>query len=125
MELDRERIREKFALYSGEDLTEEGPRAALCAQLCLECAGKAEAMLESSRAEKPERYGEAVESWAAAEAFYQLTLADGAVSPESVSADGVQIKEGERSRRAKALAEEKRKAVLPVFGEEAFYFGRA
>lgn len=125
MELDRERVKEKFYLYSGESPEEEDPRAALVAQLCGECAARGDALLESRPESEAEKHLAALESWAAAEAFYQLTLTDEATSPESIAADGVRISEGERSRKAKALAEEKRLAVFPVLGEEAFYFGRA
>ncbi len=124
MGLDLDRIREKFSLYSGEDPAGSGPRERLCAQLCGECADRAAALLEKAGAKAGERGAVALESWAAAEAFYQLALADEAVTPASVSADGVQITQGERSLRAKALAEEKRRAVESLLGEGAFYFGR-
>ncbi len=125
MKLELEQIKEKFALYSGEDFTEDSERARLCAQLCGDCAARTEALLEEHPAELAVRYLSALESWTAAEALYQLTLADEAASPERISADGVEIVEGERSQKAKALAREKRKAVLPVLGEEAFCFARA
>lgn len=129
MKLDTEQVKERFHLYSGEDPDGEGQRAELCAQLCGECAEKAGALLGNRRErdddpEAEERCLSALESWAAAEAFYQLVLTDEALSPESVSADGVQIKDGERSRKAKALAEEKRRAAFAALGEGAFYFGQ-
>ncbi len=123
--LDGERVKAAFALYSGEEMADGSPRAALCGKLCEECAAVTEAILENRPAEMAEKHLLALENWAAAEAFYHLTLADGAGSPERVSADGVEIVEGERSRRAKALAEEKRLAAQPALGEEGFYFGMA
>lgn len=125
VELDAERVKTAFALYSGEDLSQEGGRALLCARLCKESVLRAESLLKDCPAEKAERYLPALESWAAAEAFYHLALTDEAGTPERVSADGVEIVEGGRAQKARALAEEKRRAVLPVLGEEAFYFGRA
>lgn len=123
MELDLERVKEIFTLYSGEPTGGEELRPQLCALLCRECALRAR-RLSASEIEG-EDWKEALENWAAAEAFYQLALSDEANLPESVSADGVEIREGERSRKARALAEEKRRAVRPVLGEEEFYFGRA
>ncbi len=123
--LDIGRIKTVFALYSGEEIEDGSSRAALCEKLCEECAAVTEALLETRSAEMAEKHLQALESWVAAEAFYHLTLTDEAGSPERVSADGVEIVEGERSRRAKALAEEKRLAALPALGEEGFYFGMA
>lgn len=123
MSINLEKIMEKFTLFSGEDITTEDSRARLCVQLCRDCAAEAEAKL--SGLEKAEAYADRLESWIAAEAFYQLCLADEAATPESISADGVQIKEGERSAKARKLASEKRRAILPLLGEEAFYFGKA
>lgn len=121
MELDLERVKELFTLYSGEATEGEELRPQLCALLCRECALR----IGRSAAEDGEEWQEALEGWAAAEAFYQLALTDEANLPESVSADGVEIREGERSRKARLLAEEKRRAVRPVLREEGFYFGRA
>ena len=124
MELDREKIAEKFYLYSGEDREDE-ERAALCTQLCEESAEKIERSLTNRREEDTEPYLGALESWAAAEAFYHLTLTDEATAPEKITADGVTVSAGERSQKAKALLEEKRSAVVPALGEGGFYFGRA
>ena len=124
MELDREKILETFYLYSGEDVEDE-ERAALCAQLCEESAQKIERILASRKDEDIEPYQSALESWAAAEAFYHLTLTDEATAPERITADGISVSAGERSQKAKALLEEKGRAVIPVLGEGGFYFGRA
>ena len=124
MELDREKILETFYLYSGEDREDEG-RAPLCARLCGESAEKIERALMDRRAEDIEPYQTALESWAAAEAFYHLTLTDEAASPERITADGVSVSAGERSQKAKVLLEEKRGAVVSVWGEGGFYFGKA
>ena len=124
MELDREKIIETFYLYSGEDREDE-ERAALCARLCEESAEKIERSLANRREEDLEPYQNALESWAAAEAFYHLTLTDEATAPERVTADGVSVSAGERSQKAKALLEEKRAAIASVWGEGGFYFGRA
>ncbi len=97
----------------------------MCAELCGECSSRAESLLEEGRISDAGRTEELLESWAAAEAFYQLALTDEASLPESVSADGVQIQWGERSRKAKALAAEKRRNLSSALGEEEFYFGRA
>ena len=124
MELDREKILETFYLYSGEDAEDE-ERTALCTQLCEESAGKIELALASRKDENIEPYQSALESWAAAEAFYHLTLTDEATAPERISADGVTVSAGERSQKAKALLGEKGRAVVPALGEGGFYFGRA
>lgn len=122
MELDLEKVKEYFTLYSGEATEGDGLRPRLCALLCRECTLCVQRLFTAKETE--EEWQEGLENWAAAEAFYQLTLADEASVPESVTADGVEIREGERSRKARALAEEKRNAVRSVLGEEDFYFGR-
>lgn len=125
-----ENVREKFYLYSGEDPAEEGQRAGLCAQLCGECADRVNALLEKLGEQEPEapadgdKYLPALESWAAAEAFYQLALRDRAVSPEVVTADGVRVDAKERAEHAAALAREKHRAICPLLGEEGFCFER-
>lgn len=130
MELVLERVKEKFYLYSGEDPAEEGQRAGLCVQLCGECADRVNALLEKRREQSPNGLaaGEGnlatLESWAAAEAFYQLTLRDRAVSPEVVTADGVRVDAKERAEHAAALAREKSRAAWSLLGEEGFCFER-
>ena len=126
MTLDQEKILEKFYLYSGEDAEDE-ERAALCTRLCEESGSKIERILTGAarREEDTEPYLGALESWAAAEAFYHMTLVDEATAPEKITADGVTVSAGERSQKAKALLEEKRRAVIPVLGEGGFYFGKA
>ena len=120
--LDRERIKAAFSAYSGETFETEDERSRLCAALCEECAYRAEQMLKN-RPEQPEEALLPVESWAAAEAFYQLALVDEALTPEKISADGVEISGKNGAQWARALADEKRRAALPVLGEGAFYFG--
>lgn len=125
-----EHVTEKFYLYSGEDPAEEGQRAGLCAQLCGECVDRVNALLEKLRGQEQEdpvsveKYLPAMESWAAAEAFYQLALRDRAVSPEVVTADGVRVDVKERAEHAAALAREKHRAICPLLGEEGFCFER-
>ena len=122
MTLDRERIKAAFSAYSGESFDEASERGRLCAALCEECACRAEQMLKH-RPEQSEDALPSVESWAAAEAFYQLALVDEALTPEKFSADGVEISGKNGAQRARALADEKFRAALPVLGEGAFYFG--
>lgn len=124
MALSLERVKEGFALYSGEDPAGEDARGKLCARLCQECLNGIEAKLGNRVLAEGSKEERALESWAAAQAFYQLSLADEAALPQVVAADGVRIEAGERSQRAKALAAEKEKAAASVLGEEGFYFGR-
>lgn len=130
MQLDLERIKEKFYRYSGED-SDDVQRCELCSQLCEECMEWALTLIKQRESDPAaaesefDEYASSIESWVAAAAFYQLTLSDEATTPKSISADGVQINDGERSAKAKLLAEQKRMAVLPVIGEGAFFFGRA
>lgn len=124
MTLNLEKVSEKFYRYSGES-KEDTERAALCAQLCEESAAKIQGTLDACPGADPAPCLGALESWAAAEAFYHLTLADEAAAPESISADGVTVSAGERSKKAKLLLEEKRSAAFPALGEGGFYFGRA
>ena len=124
MELDREKILETFYLYSGEDREDE-ERAALCTQLCEESAEKIERALVDRREADIQSCQNALESWAAAEAFYHLTLTDEATAPERITADGVSVSAGECSQKAKVLLEEKRVAIASIWGEGGFYFGRA
>lgn len=123
MKLDLERVKAAFSNYSGETLEETGERSRLCASLCEECARRAEQLL-AARPDLPAEALLPVENWAAAEAFYQLALVDEALTLEKISADGVEISGKNCAERAKKLAEEKRRAALPMLGEGAFYFGR-
>lgn len=122
MKLDLERVKAAFSSYSGESLEETGERSALCASLCAECARRAEQLL-TDRPELSEAAMLSVENWAAAEAFYQLALVDEALTPEKLSADGVEISGKNGAERARKLAEEKHRAALPALGEGEFYFG--
>lgn len=116
-------VQEKFSRYSGETPSADDSRGKLCAELCAECAARADALAENGRS-PTETEALALESWAAAEAFYQLVLLDEALAPESLSADGVRVDLGARSQKARALAEEKRRGLASLLGEGAFYFGR-
>lgn len=116
MKLDLEQIKKAFALYSGEPLTEGEARTELCLQLCGECAAMAEGLSKEDGNAAP------VESWAAAEAFYQLALRDLAVAPEIVTADGVRVDAKERARHAEVLAKTKRQAAASLLREEGFCF---
>lgn len=130
MQLDLERVKEIFYSYSGEE-PEDTRREELCARLCEENLNWANELIEKREASckegsaKFEKYTSAVESWVAALAFYQLALLDEATAPKSLTADGINITEGERSMRAGALAAQKRMAILPIVGEGEFYFGKA
>ena len=123
MAINLENVQRELALLAGEDLSEETDRAALCLSLCGQAAEGVRRRL-AGREDQAAEYAGALEGWAAAEAFLQLTLADEAAGPESLTADGVRIDAGERSAKARALAAERRRAVAPLLGEEAFYFGQ-
>lgn len=123
MKLDLERVKEAFSLYSGESLTAGDSRAALCLRLCGECAETAERLAVPEKEGAAESAGP-LENWAAAEAFYQLTLRDRAVSPEIVTADGVRVDTKERAEHAEALAKVKRRAAGHLLREEGFCFER-
>lgn len=119
MTLDLERVKAKFYLYSGEDSSGEETRKALCGQLCEECAAAVGKL--PLKAEAGENGGP-LESWAAAEAFYQLALRDRAAAPEIISADGVRVDAQARAENARALAEEKYRAARRLLREEGFWF---
>lgn len=114
-----------FAQFSGEAADPEGSqREALCAALCAQCARQVESQV------RPELSEEQLALWtgalvqlAAAEAFYQLLLADEALAPQSLTAGDLRLTQGEGSRKAAELAAEKRRAVSRVLGEEDFFFG--
>lgn len=121
MNLEQENVQRVFSLFSGEELGDESDRAALCMRLCGDCAAQAERLLADL--EEDAALTAAAESWAAALAWYQLCLLDEAAAPQSVTADGVRLDEGDRAGKAQALCREKREALVPWLGEEAFYFG--
>ena len=123
MALELDRIKAAFYRFSGEDPADsDAERTALCESLCEEALAKAETMMAVG--DKSNEVA-AVESWCAAEAFYQLTLIDEALTPDSFSADGVTLGLSGRSEKARALRDEKRAAADCLLGEGAFYFGRA
>lgn len=115
-ELRENQVIKKFSLYSGE-AEEESPRWELCRSLCGECMGWI-----GSQAHDGDGL-ELLESLAAAEAFYQLTLIDETLAPESVSAPELKLEMGQRGEKAQKLAEEKRKACSGLIREKGFYFG--
>ena len=67
---------------------------------------------------------DALAELAGAEAFYQLLLAEEAVTPQSLTAGSLKLAGGSNSQKAQRLAAEKRRAVSPALVETDFYFGR-
>ena len=129
MTLSLERVKERFALFSGEDPDEETARGRLCAALCEDALARGdraaiEAHLSRHGIEAPAAAALA-ESWCAAEAFYQLALTDEAALPKSLSADGISLDLTGRSEKAKLLRDETLGALGRLLGEEAVYFGLA
>lgn len=118
-ELREEMVLDKFSLYSGET-EEDARRWELCCALCEDCRK----WVEDQVLPGWESIQEQLESLAAAEAFYQLTLVDEALAPASVSAPELKLEMGNRGEKALRLAEEKRKACAGVLREREFYFGR-
>lgn len=122
MELEIERVLEKFCRYSGEALTGEDPdREELCRALCGECLEE----VKARGRRRDEGSCRALESLAAAQAFYQLALVDSCGEPESVWSPELKVELGDRVRKAERLREEKRRACGSLIPEEGFYFGRA
>lgn len=122
--IDIERVKEKFCKYSGE-VMDETERGLLCAQLCEDCTEQVRKIIDS-RGENPDESGTgAVESYAAALAFYQLVLSEQATLPKTFTADGVTVTQGENLKSAQAFLKSKRIAAAKYLGEEEFYFGMA
>lgn len=122
MEISLENVQEKFILYSGEPMDGQDPRRdKLCGELCRECAGWVGRRLLPGAEEG--RAGEA-ESWAAARAFYQLTLLDQAAGPMAVASPELKVELGDRARHAWELCEEKYRACAGLLGWDRFYFGQ-
>ena len=111
--LREEEVLKKFSLYSGEE-EDEGPRWELCRALCGECG---EWIGNKAAGEGEKGLG------LLAEAFYQLVLLDGALTPESLSSPEVKLEIGKREEKALKLAREKRLACRGFLQEEEFYFG--
>ncbi len=124
MTLSLERVKERFALFSGEDPDEDTVRGRLCAALCEDALARGESYLSRHGIDAPAAAALA-ESWCAAEAFYQLALTDEAALPKSLSADGISLDLTGRSEKAKLLRDETLAALGRLLGEEAFYFGLA
>lgn len=118
MILQESTVLETFAQLSGEAVTGDDPRPALCRILC----GQATEEVSARAADLPEEAALAAARWAAALAYYRLTLADEAAGPGDISADGVTLKAGERSKKARALVREYRRALAAYLGEEGFSF---
>lgn len=116
--LREDEVLKKFSLYSGEE-EDEGPRWELCRALCRECGE----WIGNKAAGEGEKGLGLLESLAAAEAFYQLVLLDGALTPESLSSPEVKLEMGKREEKALKLAREKRQACKGFLQEEGFYFG--
>lgn len=115
--LQEEKVLEKFSLYSGET-EEETSRWALCKGLCEECREWVE-----NEAKEGAQETEGLAALAAAEAFYQLTLLDDVLTPESVSAPELKLELGQRAEKALRLVQEKRDACREALREKGFYFG--
>ena len=111
-------VLEIFAQLSGESVTGDEPRPALCRALCSQAAEE----IAARTPDLPEEAASRAARWAAALAYYRLTLADEAAGPGDISADGVTVKAGERSQKALALVREYRRALAAYLGEEGFSF---
>ena len=125
MELEITAVYAAFTQYSGETVDPEGSqREALCAGLCSQCARQVERQLRPDLTEEQlTPWKDALAQLAGAQAFHQLLLADEAVAPQSLSAGDLRLTQGEGSRKAAELAQEKRRAASPALCEEGFYFG--
>ncbi len=122
MELDREQVLERFLLYSGEDEETASPeRKALWEALCEGGAKWAETQAGPGAA----GWEESLVGLAAAQAFYHLVLADGALLPGSLSTPEVKLDWAAREEKARALAQEQQRLCGPVLRDGDFYFGRA
>ena len=126
MELDRTAVKTAFPQYSGETADEAGTsRETLCAALCAQCARQVEGWLRPELTETDfALWKDALAELAGAEAFYQLLLAEEAVTPQSLTAGSLKLAGGSNSQKAQRLAAEKRRAVSPALVETDFYFGR-
>ena len=113
-----EEVLGKFSLYS-EEQPRETPRWELCRALCGECG---EWIGQEARP-GAENGRERLEALAAAEAFYQLTLLDEALTPDSLAAPELKLEMGKRSEKARQLAQEKRLQCGGLLREQGFYFG--
>ena len=118
MTIQEERVRQQLTRLSGESCEGESSRPELCRALCAQVTQAVAAAL----AQAPEEAAPLGEQWAGALAWARLILVDEAAGPASVSADGVTVREGERSAKALALAERYRRALVPYLGEEGFSF---
>ncbi len=125
MTLEMAAVYTAFAQFSGEFADPEGAqREALCAALCAQCARQVESLVRPGLTEEQVAlWKEGLAQLAAAEAFYQLLLTDEALAPQSLTAGKLHVTQGEGSRKAAALAAEKRRAVSPVLCEGDFFFG--
>ena len=115
-----------FTQFSGESVDPEGSqREALCAALCAQCARQVENLVRPDLTEEQlALWTEPLAQLSAAEAFYQLLLAEEAVTPQSLTAGSLKLAGGSNSQKAQRLAAEKRRAVSPALVETDFYFGR-
>lgn len=93
---------------------------ALVTTLCDDCARRAQALIGNR--ELTDSEFALLASWAASEALYQFLLVQEALSPEKLTADGFSVTIS-GAAQARALADEKYRALSPILGEGAFYFG--
>lgn len=122
MEPKLEQVLEKFCRYAGEALDgKDTVRDGLCRALCGECLAEIKARASC----RSEEECQALESLAAAQAFYQLALVDSCGEPESVWSPELKVELGDRVQKAERLREEKRRACGSLLLQDGFYFGRA
>lgn len=122
MELDRDKVVERFLLYCGEDSeTASQERQALWEALC---QGSAK-WVEELAGPGADSWEENLVNLAAAQAFYQLVLAESAAAPGSLSTPEIKLDWAAREEKARALAEEQQRLCGPALREAGFYFGKA
>lgn len=125
MTISIENVKAKFKLYSGEPLDgTDQARDALCMELCTEGAAWVTRRVKPEILEAETFAGAgALESLAAAEAFWQLAALDQSSAPQGVSSSGMKLESGDRLGPAKRLRDEKEAACAGMLAEDGFYFG--
>lgn len=126
MEINVENVVEKLKLYAGEFMDGQEPeRDSLCRSLCGDCVQWVrETMKPEALAGRGAETQAALESLAAAEAFYQLAELDQANLPQTVFSPEIKLQLGDRVGHAQRLRDEKRLACAGLLREGGFYFGR-